>query len=134
MREIPLSNSPSQSFSFSESQTRWGIRIFSVRGAVCADVDRDGVRVVSGVRVVAGEPIIPYKHLETGNFIITVSRGELVKSSEFGVSQSLFFLNAEDIALAPVLSVGLPPIPPQPLLTDEGFYLTTDDGEILTDD
>lgn len=76
MRLLPLSPTPNQAFTFTVNSERWGVRLFSAKGVLCADVDVGGVRILSGVRVVAGEPIIPYKYLETGNLlIITVGGG-----------------------------------------------------------
>lgn len=137
MRVVPLAASPNQSFTVTLDGARWVVRLTATNGVMSADVSRDGVVLLTGARVPAGEALIPYRYLETGNFIFTTVQDALPDWALFGVSQTLFYLSPAEIAdiLANPLTIGeVDPFMPSYLTSDEGFYLTTDTGELLTDD
>lgn len=132
MRLVPLAAIPNQSFTATLDQVRWVVRLVEASGVMAADVTRDGVLLLTGQRIVAGEPIVPYRYLQTGNFIFLTDGDDLPQWSLFGFSQYLFYLSADEIAGLPQLTVGELTEPPVTYLTtDDGFYLTTDTGELL---
>lgn len=136
MRIVPLAAVPNQSFTATLDNTRWVVRLVETEGVMAADVDRDGVRLLSGSRVLAGETLIPYRYLETGNFIFLTTGDDLPAWREFGVSQTLVYLSAAEMAeiRANPLTIGeVAPTVVSYLTSDEGFYLTTDDGALLED-
>lgn len=136
MRVVPLASTPNQSFTLTIDDVRWTLAVKVARGVMCADVGRDGVLLLSGVRVVAGEPIIPYAYLQTGNFLFLTIANEMPDYRAFGVSQSLVYLSAAEIAGVPAWTVGEALAASAQvgyLFTDKGLYLTTDAGELLTD-
>lgn len=137
MRVVPLAAVPNQAFTITIEGVRWAVTVKTARGVMCADVARDGMPLLTGTRVLAGEAIIPYRYLQTGNFIFLTIAGELPDYNAFGVSQIMVFLSAEEIAAIPAISAGevfAATTTVEYLTTDDGFYLTTDTGEILTDD
>lgn len=139
MRTIPLSQEPNQSFTVTLDGIRWGLRFVTSIGVTVCDIARDGVTILTGGRVLAGEPLIPYRRLEddSGNFIFVSDGDALPEHSQFGVTQTLVYMSAAEIAALRAGTVtfnDLAPFQPSALLTDDGYYLTTDDGDILTDD
>lgn len=137
MRILSLSSSPNQQFTLTLDQVRWVLRFVETAGVMAADVTRDGIDLLRASRVLAGEALIPYAHLQTGNFIVVVTGSELPTYSQFGVSRFLVYLSAEEIVelnANPLNLNDLSSFVPSFLLDDNGFYLTTDSGEILTDD
>lgn len=137
MRVIPLARVANQSFTLTLDNVRWGVSVKEARGVMCADVTRDGVTLVRGSRLAAGEAVIPYRYLQTANFIFVTIDDELPAWRQFGVSQTMVYLTADEIAAIesnPSTIGELAPFVPSYLLDPNGFYLTTDTGEILTDD
>lgn len=99
-----------------------------------ADISRDGSVLLTGVRVLAGEPLIPYRYLEDGNFIFITANDEMPFWSEFGNSQVLVYLSKEEIDAVRANPPTMADIsePKVYFLTDDmGFYLTTDEGALL---
>lgn len=68
-------------------------------GAITCDITRDNVSILKGQRVVAGNPIIPYKYLEKGNFVLTTLNEELPDYTQFGASQMLVYITVADLAV-----------------------------------
>lgn len=135
MRIVPLAAIPNQSFTVTIDGARWILAFKDIRGVIVVDVSRDGVELLRGSRALAGEGLIPFAYLQTGNFIFVVTGDTMPEYSQFGVSQLLVYLSTAELAAIPAATVdNLDPFRPSPLLSDEGFYLTTDTGEILTDD
>lgn len=102
MRVVPLANVPNQSFTVTLDSVRWGIRLRDIGGVTAADVDLQGERLISGVRALPGEPLVPYRYLtpDAGAFIfITLSDNALPVYTEFGVSQFLVYMSATQTAL-----------------------------------
>lgn len=97
MRTIPLSATPNQVFSVRLDDQRLVVRIKEADGVMVADVDRNEVRLLSAVRVLAGEPIIPYRYLENGNFIVLTLDEELPDWRKFGATQTLVYLTAAEV-------------------------------------
>lgn len=97
MRTIPLAAIANQELSVRLDNERLVLRLKEATGVMVADLDRDGVRVLSGVRVLAGEPIIPYRYLESGNFMLLTINEELPDWRLFEVTQSLVYLTAAEV-------------------------------------
>lgn len=137
MRVVPLSASPNQSFTLTVDTVRWGVRLVDAAGVMVADISRDGVPLLTGTRVLAGETLIPYAYLQSGNFIMLTDEDALPAWRDFNGSQALVYVSADEMATirASPLSVGdVTSVSVSYLTTDDGFYVTTDTGELLTDD
>ena len=98
MRNIPLTQDPNQDLTVRLDNTRYGLRLKSTNGVMVVDVSIDGVTVLTGSRVLAGEPLIPYEYIATGNFILLTVNDELPDYTQFGVTQSLVYMSPEEIA------------------------------------
>lgn len=62
------------------------------------DITRNGVPIVLGQRLVPGYPVIPYRYLENGNFIITTDNDEYPSYLQFGINQFLIYASAAELA------------------------------------
>ncbi len=92
MRQIPLSQVPAQSISFSADGSFWTINLYTSIRFVCADVIRDGTPIAQGVRCFAGVPLMPYAYMyapKYGNFVFTAD----VDWSQFGGSCNLMYMS-----------------------------------------
>lgn len=98
MRNIPLTQDPNQELTVRLDDRRYTLRLKAANGVMVADVSIDGAVILRGTRVLAGEPIIPYVYLQDGNFILLTVDDALPDYAQFGVTQSLVFLSAEEIA------------------------------------
>lgn len=97
MRTIPLAAIANQELSVRLDNERLVLRLKEASGVMVADLDRNGVRVLSGVRVLAGEPIIPYRYMENGNFMVLTVDEELPDWRRFETTQSLVYLSAPEV-------------------------------------
>lgn len=99
--EINLSPIPNQSFTTTLDGVLYNMRIFLVQNIMCCDLSINGVVVLTSMRLVSGAPIIPYRYLINGNFIITTLNDELPNYEEFNSTQFLvYFTQAELEAIA----------------------------------
>lgn len=97
MRNIPIIATPNQSLSIRVDDTRLVLRLKEARGVMVADLERDGETVILGTRVLAGEPIIPYRYLEDGNFLLLTIDDALPDWTVFGASQTLVYMTAAEV-------------------------------------
>lgn len=131
MRVVPFSAAPNQSFTITVDGTRWSLALKDCGEVLCVDVDRDGVAVLRATRALAGEAIIPYRYLQSGNFLFLTNGDELPRP---GGQQALVYLSAAEMAVLPAITVGEVIAASERveyLFTDEGFYLTTDTGDLI---
>lgn len=98
MIEIPLRAVPAQEFTVQVDEQRFVMRFVDAVSCVAVDLTVNGVVVLLGQRIVAGTPVIPYSYLETGNFLILTENEMLPDWREFGISQTLVYLTAAEIA------------------------------------
>lgn len=136
MQVLPLASTPNQSFTFTTSNFRFDIRVASDGGGVTVSLSEAGAVIVSNTRALAGEAIIPYRYKEKGNFIFLTLDEELPFYSLFGVSQFFVYLSPdeiEDLRNSGISAGDLSTPENGFLLDDNGFYLTEDDGQLLTE-
>lgn len=137
MRVIPLTATPNQAFTLTIDSVRWSLTVKETRGVMAVSVSRNDELILSNTRALAGEAIIPYRYLQTGNFVFITVGGAFPHWSEFGLSQILVYLSSEEMGVIPAMTAGEMNAllnQPQYLTSDGGFYLTTDGGDLLTDD
>ena len=97
MREIILQPVPNQRIDVSVGGVAWRIEIKAVTGGMAASVWADNELLISGTRVLANALIMPYKYLAIrGNFIID-SGGNPIDWRQFGRSQSLYFIESDEL-------------------------------------
>lgn len=97
MRTLSLNATPNQSTSFLVDDVRFSLNIKEARGVMVADVTIGGEVVLTGSRLVAGEPVIPYRYLEAGNMFLLTEADALPAWAEFGASQTLVYLTADEM-------------------------------------
>lgn len=99
MRIIDLAATPNQSFSVTLEGNRWDFVIKQATTSMIADVTLNEVMRLTGIRIVAETPIIPYEYLQgEGNFIILTENEEIPYWERFGIDQIMVFATAEEIA------------------------------------
>lgn len=98
MQVVPLQAVPNQEMSVRLADRRFVLRIKEAAGVMVCDVAVDGVTILLATRIVAGTPIIPYAYLEAGNLLLLTDAGDLPDYAKFGVTQSLVYLSAAEIA------------------------------------
>ena len=97
MREIMLQAVPNQRIDVSVGGVAWRIEIKAITGGMAATVWADNELLISGTRILANSLILPFKYLTIhGNFIID-SGGNPTDWSLFGRSQSLYFIEMEEL-------------------------------------
>lgn len=104
MIQIQVQAIPNQTLTASLSGNFYQIALNQTLDALCATIYVNNILVISGVRIVAGAPIIPYQYLENGNFALLTMDDELPNYLQLGVTQSLVF--ASMIELATIRSGG----------------------------
>ena len=64
---------------------------------MAVSIARDGTQLVTNLRAVADFPLLPYSHMEQGNFIFLTDNQEFPFYEKFNVSQSLVFFTAAEL-------------------------------------
>lgn len=97
MIEIPLEAIPNQSFSIALDNRIYDFTIKSTNGVMSVSLTRDNVEIIANIRAIADFPLIPFKYLEDGNFIIQTQNGDLPEYSQFGITQRLLYFSAAEL-------------------------------------
>jgi tRNA(Ile2) C34 agmatinyltransferase TiaS len=95
--DIGLNAIPNQSLTIQIDDDLYQITMKATRGVMSCSIVRNDVAIVSNVRVVPGSPIIPYKYLESGNFVLLTQNDDYPEYTKFGSSQSLVFVSQLEI-------------------------------------
>lgn len=98
MLEIPLAATANQEFSTTLDERFYDFRIVYAGGCMAVTISRDSVLLVENLRIVAGTPLLPYAYQEAGNFVLTTQDGDLPDFAQFGVTQALLYVTADEIA------------------------------------
>lgn len=98
MQTLNLVNIPSQSFSTRLQLKRFTLRLKDADGVMISDIECDGTPLIKGERILPNQPIIAYKRLEYGNFILLTEDEALPDWREFGKTQYLIYLSPDEIA------------------------------------
>lgn len=97
MREIMLQAVPNQRIDVSVGGVAWRIEIKAVTGGMAASIWADNELLISGARILANSLILPFKYLSIyGNFTID-SSGHPIDWRLFGHSQSLYFIEPDEL-------------------------------------
>lgn len=98
MKLITLQQIPNQEVIITLDGFRYKIQIKSASGFMTYGVNRDGVIIIeNGNRIVNGVPLLPYKYMEAGNFILDVPDSELPDFTKFESTQFLIYASQEEI-------------------------------------
>ena len=98
MGTISLDAIPNQELSVTLDGNRWDITIKECNGVMCCTLVLNDVLLLSGQRIVAGSPLIPYKYMQgSGNFWILTEDDELPYYDRFGVDQQFIYMSAGEV-------------------------------------
>lgn len=97
MQILNLDPIPNQSLSARLDNQRYDIVLKETRGVMSVDIARDDAQLVSGCRIVAGTPLLPYLYQEEGNFMLLTENGDLPDWTQFGSTQTLVYLSIAEI-------------------------------------
>jgi hypothetical protein len=98
MKVIPLKALANQSITIRLDNKRYDMTFKDTNGVMSCTIVRDNEVILSGARIVAGTPLIPYKYLESGNFIFLTNNEELPDYTKFETTQSLIYASMEELA------------------------------------
>lgn len=99
MQQITINPIPNQTLSVQLDEELYTLTFKEgIEGIMSVDITRDDVVIVSGARIVAGFPLIPYRYLTTGNFLIITANQEIPFYTNFGVDQFLIYASPQEIA------------------------------------
>jgi len=97
MIEVGIAAVPNQTFSVQIDDRTYAISLREANGVMCASITRDGVAVVTNMRLTAGTPVLPYRYQEEGNFVMLTENESLPYYDQFGVTQFLVYLSASEL-------------------------------------
>lgn len=101
MELITLQAIPNQEVIVTLDNSRYKIQIKSASGFMTYGITRDGEIIIeNGNRIVNGSPLLPYKYMESGNFILDVPDSELPDYTKFELTQFLIYASQEEIETA----------------------------------
>lgn len=99
MQNIPLSAIPNQQFSIQLDGGFFSLGLFTTRGVMSVSISLNNQVLLMNTRAAAGALIIPSRYEESGNFVFLTSNFELPDYTKFGLSQSLAYATAADLAV-----------------------------------
>lgn len=97
MKQIAIEAIPNQSLSINLDDGLYNITLKSTNGCMSADIVRDGETILSGERIAAGTPLIPYRYLESGNFMLLTDDDDLPDYTKFGITQTLIYATQAEL-------------------------------------
>ena len=98
MIDVGIAALANQALSIQLDERFYEIELREANGVMSASITRDGVALISNVRVTAGTPLLPYRYQESGNFVMTTDGETIPYWDQFGVTQSLVYLSAAEVA------------------------------------
>ena len=94
---LELRQIKSQRVSIRLGENLYDLRVYSIPGGMAFDMIRDEATILSGFRIVPGTPLIPYKYLESGNFMLIIPDNELPDYNQFGLTQNLIYFSDDEL-------------------------------------
>lgn len=98
MIDVGIATLANQALSIQLDERFYEIELREANGVMSATITRDGVTIVSNMRVTAGTPLLPYRYQEAGNFIMTTDGEAIPYWDQFNVTQFLVYLSAAELA------------------------------------
>jgi hypothetical protein len=98
MIDVGIAALPNQALTVQLDERFYEIQLREANGVMSATITRDGQTLVSNMRITAGTPLLPYRYQEAGNFLVTTDGDALPYYDQFGVTQFLVYLTADELA------------------------------------
>ena len=97
---ISLSTTANQRFTANLDGDNYDITIKETNGVMSFTMIRNEVLLFTNLRIVAGVPFIPYRYLETGNFIIETQNDCIPYYTQFGITDFLLYFSPAEVVAA----------------------------------
>lgn len=97
MIDINLTAIPNQSLTIKLEDSLYTITVKETRGVMSLDLLRDNEAVLLGSRMLPNSPLIPYRYLESGNFVMLCDGEEYPDYRLFGDTQSLVYVTVAEL-------------------------------------
>lgn len=99
MINVSIQAIPNQSLTVQLDNNLYNMSIKAANGVMCIDVLRNNETLLTGERLTAGTPILPYQYLEneSGNFLLLTNNDDLPDYTQFGVTQSLVYASNDEL-------------------------------------
>lgn len=97
MKEIELSQKPSQNFSVNVNDFNFDITLRDIGGEIIMDVSVNGNVLAKGIAVLPNQPVLPYAHLaKYGNFILLTESETYPTWETIGKDSSFYYMTPEE--------------------------------------
>ena len=102
MIDIPLQAIANQELSIPLEDARYVITVKEASGGMVCTIQRNDVVLIQNVRLCADTPVLPYEYLQqgAGNFFMSTQNQELPWWEQFGITQFMTYLTADEWASA----------------------------------
>ncbi|WP_143392881.1 hypothetical protein [Fimbriiglobus ruber] len=107
MMQVPLQAVPNQTLTVILDNNTWAVTLKTVEDTTVVSLTLNNTDLLDSARAVAGALIIPSQYEESGNFLFLSSNNQLPYYTQFGVTQSLVYVSAAELAV-----FRTPPAPP----------------------
>lgn len=98
MKEIELSQTPSQNFSVNINDWNFDITLRDIGGEIIMDVSVNGNVLAKGLAVLPNQPVLPYPHLSKhGNFILLTESEAYPTWETIGKDSALYYMTPEEV-------------------------------------
>jgi hypothetical protein len=96
---VPIQQIPNQTLSIVLDNDRYDIDLKSTKTSTIANISRNEILLIEGVRCVGATPLIPYKYLRvgSGNFIFSTPKELIPYYPNFGIDQFLFYFSESEL-------------------------------------
>lgn len=100
MQTIDLAPVQNQTLTTTLDGDFYNIGIYLAAGIMACDISKNNVVLQTGMRVLAGEFVIPFFCYQGigGNFMMLTNNEELPDYTQFGITQTLIYMTAQEIA------------------------------------
>jgi len=97
MMNLPVQQLPNQSFTVILDGNSWEFLLKTVSNTTVASISLNGTDIVDSAHCAAGALIIPSIYQESGNFFFVTQNFLLPYYTQFGVTQALIYISAEEL-------------------------------------
>jgi len=99
MIDIALQNVANQTFSITIGENTFNVALKTTgNGLTIADIVINDVTKILGVACLPNRSILPYPYMESGNLFFVVDGEDYPTYTEFGMTQNLVYLDADEMA------------------------------------
>ena len=97
---IPISSIPNQALTVELEGSLYVIALQSIGDTMTVTLTKDDVLLLSGIRITANAPLIPFQYLSKSNFVFISLDDQLPNFELIGTSQTLVYMTESEMAAA----------------------------------